>query len=353
MSKYKILEVGQVYKSYRQVCDALGEKVEAGNSKKAQIKEWECHFSYEKQGNKFVILDVFDTPKEKEDLRALGKNSVYSDFIQLLILDYLGNCDGHLVVGRSRLMQTIGMVNRNYSECRASLTKLANYTNINIDVIYDFYNTTNSSFRHLIEYNLNKLVDKRIIMYDIITRVKKKEEKYTSNASSYQKQVILDVEKEFLEEMGFESMSKIRVSSKWNEFKKKVDTKLKDVFEIEYYYKAYDITINNKYIESEKIKVVDFILEKAKRSNTKSELNKLVINKVNENASKRYADAFTASKKLSRTRSSDTYMSDISQLANTLLNFKAPYKVAEIMKTEIIEKLTEDEIQRIDDLLCF
>lgn len=89
MSKYKVLEVGQVYKSYRQVCEALGEKVEAGNSKKAQLKDWDCHFKYEKQGNKFIITEIYETPKEREDLRALGKNSVYSDFVQLLILDYL------------------------------------------------------------------------------------------------------------------------------------------------------------------------------------------------------------------------------------------------------------------------
>lgn len=70
IENYKdILKVGMEIKNYKYFCKLLNEDVQYGNSKKAQHKEWLRHFNYEKQGHKFIITEIYDTPKEKQDLR--------------------------------------------------------------------------------------------------------------------------------------------------------------------------------------------------------------------------------------------------------------------------------------------
>ena len=59
------VNVGQEFKNYKELCAYLGEQEKGGKSKDLQIKDWERYFSFEKQGHKFIITDVYDIPKEK------------------------------------------------------------------------------------------------------------------------------------------------------------------------------------------------------------------------------------------------------------------------------------------------
>lgn len=68
-----ILEVGKVY-TYKELCEAFNEKVASGNAKKTQVKRWARCFSWEhpiskrtsRPSKKFLIIEVYDIPKEKE-----------------------------------------------------------------------------------------------------------------------------------------------------------------------------------------------------------------------------------------------------------------------------------------------
>ena len=63
------LYVNQIFKNYKELCAFFDEKPTTGCSKQAQFKEWERYFSYRKEGNKFVVTEVFDIPKDKTDNR--------------------------------------------------------------------------------------------------------------------------------------------------------------------------------------------------------------------------------------------------------------------------------------------
>lgn len=63
------LSIGMRVSNYRKLCDLLGESVEAGNSKKAQLRKWEQFFNYRKEKNAFIITEIFDTPKRTDDRR--------------------------------------------------------------------------------------------------------------------------------------------------------------------------------------------------------------------------------------------------------------------------------------------
>lgn len=70
---FDFLEKGKVIKNYKELCKLANMDVKAGDSKKAQLKELERYCEYTRIGNKFVIKEVYDKPKEKEDKRINNK----------------------------------------------------------------------------------------------------------------------------------------------------------------------------------------------------------------------------------------------------------------------------------------
>ena len=79
------LHEGQVIKNYKELCKVLDVEPKAGgSSKKSQIKDIERYIKYEKQGQKFIIIKIYDNPKEKADKRSKnsgGNNLKYKDIL--------------------------------------------------------------------------------------------------------------------------------------------------------------------------------------------------------------------------------------------------------------------------------
>ena len=59
--------LGHAYRNYRDLCEYLGEPVKTGQAKKDQLKHWEKHFKWEKDGHKFIISEILKplSPREK------------------------------------------------------------------------------------------------------------------------------------------------------------------------------------------------------------------------------------------------------------------------------------------------
>ncbi|MBR5537771.1 MAG: hypothetical protein IKU58_07720 [Clostridia bacterium] len=87
--KLSAVQVGLRVKSYRALCALLEEQVKGGDSKKAQLKEWERYFLWEQQGNAFIIKEVYPVPLPREDGRAK-----YLRCIEPLLLSLLAKYGG-------------------------------------------------------------------------------------------------------------------------------------------------------------------------------------------------------------------------------------------------------------------
>lgn len=72
--------VGQEFKNYKHLCEFLGEKIKSGKGKQLQWKEWKRYFSFEKDGNKIIITEIFDEPKKKIDHRGGNNCKPYKHF---------------------------------------------------------------------------------------------------------------------------------------------------------------------------------------------------------------------------------------------------------------------------------
>lgn len=67
------IEVGQIVKNYKELCVLLGQKIsQGGSSRKAQLKEFARYFKWERDGQKYIITDIYDTPLSKKDGRLDG-----------------------------------------------------------------------------------------------------------------------------------------------------------------------------------------------------------------------------------------------------------------------------------------
>jgi hypothetical protein len=77
------LEIGMVIKNYKGMCELLGEKIKGGGqSKQLQLKDFERFFKYHKEGQKFIIDEVYDAPIEKINNRMV----VHKEFENLDII---------------------------------------------------------------------------------------------------------------------------------------------------------------------------------------------------------------------------------------------------------------------------
>lgn len=60
---------GNVVKNYKVMCELLNEEITDGNSRKAQINRWKRYFDFHKEGQKFIIDEIYDEPLTAIDQR--------------------------------------------------------------------------------------------------------------------------------------------------------------------------------------------------------------------------------------------------------------------------------------------
>ena len=92
--------------NYKELCKLLEEPVKAGNSKKAQLKDFEKYFAYEKDKNAYIITEIYDVPQLKEDGRQK-----YLQLLEPIILNYLAMKKGCHLESWNKWFQKFGMIN--------------------------------------------------------------------------------------------------------------------------------------------------------------------------------------------------------------------------------------------------
>lgn len=84
---------GDCIKNYKELCKILDLPVLGGCSKVSQLKELKRYLDYEKDGQKFIITEIYDTPLKKDDKRSYGNNKKY-EHSNFIIPDKYKNCIG-------------------------------------------------------------------------------------------------------------------------------------------------------------------------------------------------------------------------------------------------------------------
>lgn len=90
MIKLDSIATGEVFRNYSELCAVLDEPQKTGKSKQLQLLDWQRYFTYEKQGHKFIITEIFEEPKEKVTRYTSNNRTNIQSMIDLLQsnLDY-------------------------------------------------------------------------------------------------------------------------------------------------------------------------------------------------------------------------------------------------------------------------
>ena len=65
----------KTYKNYKELCNALEWEVSSGNTKKKQLRILSEICNYEKQGNKFIIKEIYKNTEVHLDMRGKQDNN--------------------------------------------------------------------------------------------------------------------------------------------------------------------------------------------------------------------------------------------------------------------------------------
>jgi len=364
------LSIGMAIKNYREMCFILEEKEKKGKSRLLQIANWERYFKWHKDGQKFIIDEVFEMPIEKIDNRGKTENNKakYLTNIESLILNLLvqgGSLGyGKVFLSKNKILRELKMINNNYAFCKLRLPKLSEFMNIDNEVIKEWYDSTSrmlesnldSALKNLesqslifwskeitiakaiplAEINKNKIsktkvidqYDEEIINYDY----------YATNevvlqyreGTDDEKRFILYTEKEILKEMGLDNKSQVIACGLWQDFIERVNNILLDKLNIAFYYKSYKILFNLEHV-LENIDINDFKLTDFIETFEKKKLNEGIINRIENNAINRQERAKKKKEKIiGKTRdekiifrSDNNYINNTNKLSDNLINSNA------------------------------
>lgn len=283
----KELAEGLVVKNHKELCELLSQEVKTGNSRKAQIKEFARYFSWEKSGQKYIITEIYPKPLPSQDKRKQGNHSIYVKYIEILLLSFLADKEGYTYsLTQKNWWKELGIVNQKYGrDTKAEKLYLKNLKKLDSSVtdfeINNFFGRTHRRLTDLFTSALKSLRNRRLIDFEKHTVINKGGKKYYK-ASPQNLKDILDTERTVLEEMGYEKMIQVQLSSRTGEFYERVNEILWGKYKIAFYFKQIQIV----YVHDQIIKA----LPDVERELEKELLNSEIIKSLNKQADELYEE---------------------------------------------------------------
>lgn len=176
--KISKLNKGQIFKTYKDMCEYFGEEITDGNKKKAQLKEWKRYIKFKIRKDKSIIIeDIYSEPLQKVDNRG-NNNVVYTNLIQLILLDFLAkNAEAeqnYINISKADLYLQLGLISEMYvaefmhqykqtAIHKEQIKKWREENNLSDFAMGSFYRRSMAKFNSIIEPALEGLKDKAII----------------------------------------------------------------------------------------------------------------------------------------------------------------------------------------------
>lgn len=266
---------GDCIKNYKELCKILDLPVLGGCSKTSQLKELKRFLDYEKDGQKFIITEIYDTPSKKDDKRIEGNNSIYIKFIEIILLNYLSGKEENKCKHTSKeLWELLGMVNKHYKKIDYEYLK-ENDNRITTFELDNFYLRTNQKLKKILFSALNNLHNRCILNFYKETVIVSNNEEIV--ATKEQELEITKIKKIILNELGLESMFQIYIKHKTKKFYNLLNQKLNSMFGWQYIFERLEIHYSNNLVKNEIPKL---------EYNLKKQLNQNIINSLNNELKK-------------------------------------------------------------------
>lgn len=237
----------KTYKNYKELCGVMDWKITTGKGRPLQLKDLERYCIYEKQGQKFIIKELFETPLPKEDNK---RNSIYAENIDKLIIHMCSETEHskyhYSEFSTNGILNKLHIINSNYSVGRNNIDKFSRYLEIPIETLYDFFNSTYKKNKDVVEAGLNRLKSRCLIDWYKVTKVCTDDGDFR-NATDGELEAIKEYEQLVLESINLKSKKDVFLRGKWNLFQKEVSKILREKMDLQYYFEAYHIVSTKQF----------------------------------------------------------------------------------------------------------
>lgn len=175
----KTLEL-KTYKNWNEICEVMDWKIIRGTYKKARLKDLDTLCKYHKDGNKFVIDEIYEVPLDKIDNRvnngqskgSRGNNNKYMQYSTNILenkFSTLNNGQDYYFT-TNKLAKECCIINNNFTNAidnKKSFRKYLNNEGINNQSsFFDIFNKITDLKRKIVVSGLNKLQKQgKIIFY--------------------------------------------------------------------------------------------------------------------------------------------------------------------------------------------
>ena len=262
------LEVGITYKNLKDMCDILDKKYsKSANSRNAILKDIECNYKLERNGNKYTVLEKYDMPKEKPDKRVNNgglRNSKlvkYDTLTDDLIVNYLYeedieevNVTFNQLFGQDKDMKNnIPLLTGNYKDLLSiGYEEFSKEVSIRKDLVDIYVEKLRKILSKCLETTLDRLQRQEIITWQKNIMVKK----YDLETNIAEEELVLEIklrEKEVYEELNITPFQRKNLIIN-KRFKREVYKKLTHYY-VSSYWNVYSIEIldEDKIIQIENV----------------------------------------------------------------------------------------------------
>lgn len=300
------LSIGQEVKNYKALCLLLGETPTDGRTKQHQLKEWKRFFDWEKQGQKFIITDIYPEPLPK----AMKEGTVYAKLIETLLVAHLSKQENYTYTAtESQIFETLCMVNSNYKKIKdpnlyIALTSTRSSSSVLPINYIDFNQRSHKRLKEILHSALNSMVSRRLLEYTketviVIVHPDLDGQPVYENivANSDEIKEILRIERQVMNEMGVDNIFQIYAQNKMHTYNQKVDSKLKNEFNWDHVYRRLKLVYNQSSLEGALEQTKENLFKAADLHDiriNKEKLNLAIVNMFNTEAQNR-TDKYTCS----------------------------------------------------------
>lgn len=379
----EILKGKREFKNYKDLCNHLGWEISAGNVKKKQMKELDLICRFSKNGNKFIIEEIYEDRADAEFKKACRVK--YMDNLENIIMGYLLlKGDGRKCISsKSNFMKEVGLINANFNLCKEYQFKTAQLLGVDIRTVSEYFNLNTKSLKADLERAMKNLSKMKLIDYNMVTLLCKyeklndidryvfeenKDEKGNKISKTYithdgvekftvatdeERDILLMAGREALEVLGFKDISEVYAKGQANLYYKIIEGFVRHKIQnYKFSYEGYDIIYREEIIKQELSRRGYPQWTDLDKENNILAINEGTAKKLEVNANKRKSKA-EKEKNLSKkkiNRIHDEYINETKTLNKTVIK-KDSEDIKDILFSTKVEKETYDKyIKKLNGL---
>lgn len=282
MSEVK-LKKGQVIKNYKELCIILNVECSSGNAKKAHIKEFERYCNFHKEGNKYIVDEVFDSPKPKQynigkRINNGGNNTKYDTLMDDIVINYLVEYSRYNFTLLNFLEQNRITTKKYRNLYILNHEELAKSFNMSKGLIQTYKEKSRTILKCCLQTSLTRLERKGIITYEETYMYNDRYKKYII-ADDFLKHIIKSKENEVSVELDIKHNARAFKNNNENIVNLTIKKLSENNIFINKYWKIYNITKTHGLIKQEANKnelinrIQDSIINSVIKTKTKNKYN--------------------------------------------------------------------------------